>query len=494
MSVLTLILVSVPLLVSSADRSKEELPSLYDGPIFSSSLYVDSEGGIHVVYDRDVISDTGEPLADEVFYLYQRYGSEDWIGPINVSNSPGMSTYPKVVADRGCAPWIFWLEDLGDTTHRTLKRTDYFWSRGDGISFTPPLSLFHSPTQPTMLSYGEPYIDQVGRPCLIFPANIPPDYNNVRFTYYENGFDTPTLLPIHGSYFAPIPLDGERLYLGFIGAPLRNTGSNAVLYVVLDPYTGEIERGPEEIYSDRSKMAFELNLILCNGVYYAVWDEDTTGDLLPDRILTTRSQDGMIWEEPYEVPYEPGNFYELDMAGDSLGNIHLIASYSSSEGVTKILYYRFAQNYGWDEPVVLDSCKDDGICEAPSMFVRDGWVYALWTRKKRHGDNLQYRLIFTKFFPTSVEEDKTDNGNIIDVSPTVFSDYLLIESATSSPSPLSMTIYNSEGREVWQGEGKEKIRWNGVDLMGRELPQGVYFLRTAQGNKSELVKVVKLKR
>lgn len=493
MNLLLLSLFLLPAWGESLGNTQEVLPNLYDGPIFSSDISVDAFGCVHIVYDRDVVPDSLIPVADEIMYLYRTPYSDKWLGPINISKSQKQSTYPKVLTDKEGTPWVFWLEDKGDTIHDILKRTDYFWSRREDVGFTHPRSLFHASSSNSDLEDGVPFLDPLGRPCLIFPASVPPLKNDIWFTYFDSDFVEPILLPLRGSYLQPHFESDGSLYLAFTGSLFNGNGTNTIIYSILDPFNAQIKKGPKEIYSNGKNPAFELNLIVTQDAYYSIWDEDTTGDLFPDHILTARAQDGELWSLPYELTYMPGEWFELDAASDSSGCVHIIAAFISDEGISYILYFRFDPKSGWDTPQVLDSSSiSEQVNEAPRIFVDgSGYVYGLWIRKITDYDSYKYRLVFTKFSCVNMSEEAGLKEASVTVSPTVFNTHLLIKAKEKGNLPIDVKIYDVSGRLLTTLRGLKQIDWDGSDGKGGNLPRGVYFLKVSHGGEDKLFNVLK---
>ncbi|MFA7543995.1 MAG: T9SS type A sorting domain-containing protein, partial [Candidatus Cloacimonadaceae bacterium] len=80
------------------------------------------------------------------------------------------------------------------------------------------------------------------------------------------------------------------------------------------------------------------------------------------------------------------------------------------------------------------------------------------------------------------------------VHPNPFADMLSVETDSGKNAPLKLEVYNLRGQKLYQTTTNSKIvDWNGVDLKGKTLPAGVYFVRLSQDGVSGTKRVLKLK-
>lgn len=80
------------------------------------------------------------------------------------------------------------------------------------------------------------------------------------------------------------------------------------------------------------------------------------------------------------------------------------------------------------------------------------------------------------------------------VHPNPFTEALSVETDSAKNAPLEMEVYNLRGQKLYQTTTNSKmVEWNGVDLKGKTLPAGVYFVRLSQDGVSGTRRVLKLK-
>lgn len=80
------------------------------------------------------------------------------------------------------------------------------------------------------------------------------------------------------------------------------------------------------------------------------------------------------------------------------------------------------------------------------------------------------------------------------VQPNPFGDKLRVEADTRKNAPLILEVYNLRGQKLYHTTvNSNEFEWNGVDLQGKTLPAGIYFMRLSQDGISGTKRVLKLK-
>ena len=102
----------------------------------------------------------------------------------------------------------------------------------------------------------------------------------------------------------------------------------------------------------------------------------------------------------------------------------------------------------------------------------------------------------TLLAPTAAEEEPPRDLALFQNYPNPFNPTTTIVFALPGKQPVSLTIYNVEGKRVVTlindvvGEGYRRIVWNGRDQRGNPVSSGVYFYRLATGTRTLTRKMV----
>lgn len=81
--------------------------------------------------------------------------------------------------------------------------------------------------------------------------------------------------------------------------------------------------------------------------------------------------------------------------------------------------------------------------------------------------------------------------------PNPFVDGLSISVQTKKAAPLTTTVYNMKGQKIYTTTnalpaGENKLQWSGVDVNGKQVPAGVYFIRVESGEDKAIKRVIRM--
>lgn len=84
---------------------------------------------------------------------------------------------------------------------------------------------------------------------------------------------------------------------------------------------------------------------------------------------------------------------------------------------------------------------------------------------------------------------------VLSLWPMPFNEMLNIHIESKEPQGVSLEVYNLKGQLIDKPStmGQNRITWDGKDARGKELPNGVYFLRAVSGKNAVIKKMIKLK-
>nr|NQU89007.1 T9SS type A sorting domain-containing protein [Bacteroidota bacterium] len=101
--------------------------------------------------------------------------------------------------------------------------------------------------------------------------------------------------------------------------------------------------------------------------------------------------------------------------------------------------------------------------------------------------------------PTGQIYQQKGQRNIIRVQPNPFHEFTKIEYSVAKRSRAKVTITNSSGKGITtlinetQKAGKYAIVWDGTDNAGKAVPSGIYYCRIREGNKTQSIKMLRVK-
>ncbi len=117
------------------------------------------------------------------------------------------------------------------------------------------------------------------------------------------------------------------------------------------------------------------------GVLHAVWLEADPGDILPVRLLHSRSEDGVAWSAPVELAAGvPGRvLYSPRLALDGGGTLHLTFA-RFRDGLTDPRHFRLALSGGrWSAPEEILPRQGPRGSELETAVDSRGRLHALWS-------------------------------------------------------------------------------------------------------------------
>ena len=97
----------------------------------------------------------------------------------------------------------------------------------------------------------------------------------------------------------------------------------------------------------------------------------------------------------------------------------------------------------------------------------------------------------------SVHLNGIDTGYSINCAPNPFSDNIAINFATITDERFTLSILDPESRVLWQTNevltsGKHTIYWDGTDLSGNRINNGVYFLKVSSEKLNTVIRILKI--
>ncbi|MBD3284943.1 hypothetical protein GF359_01095 [candidate division WOR-3 bacterium] len=192
--------------------------------------------------------------------------------------------------------------------------------------------------------------------------------------------------------------------------------------------------------------------------------------------LLTRHWDGVEWSKVDTIT-EGGHhdlcFPEGNIAVDKEGNAWAVWRQASDLTDTNgDIYFSVNQGDGW--------CKPSPVCEHPAYDINpeiavdgEGRIWCVWSSLR----DSQYQVLISYATGVGVEEPVTPATPqpILTVDKGIGSSFTFRVSNLNSSA--SIYIYDPSGRKVNNLEvSSDVVTWDGSDIDGKSLPEGVYFV------------------
>jgi len=118
--------------------------------------------------------------------------------------------------------------------------------------------------------------------------------------------------------------------------------------------------------------------------------------------------------------------------------------------------------------------------------------------------DVRYSLTFTVEFDGSVENPdlffrQAEEFIVCNAYPNPFNSSITINYTLNSSGNIDVALFNTIGqpvRTLYKGRqtaGTHHLGWDGLGIEGTDLPNGIYFINIMSGNKTETIRIIKLR-
>lgn len=442
------------------------LPKSGDGTIGWATIASDTFGNLHVVWDQWTVTET-----DTNSDLYYSTGDGTlWSDPTQITNTPTISTYPKIIVDRYNTLHLFWLEWLGPSS---LKRpTDIFYSYSEGGTWSTPLRLTQTSDS---LSIGRVFniaLNQTNQIYVVWFGG------SLKFKYLwgSKGSWSPIFEGKKGQVPDLFINSGDTIHFSY-------QGPGDVFYAFL-PDGGSSWSDSVVVYGDSGYSFFPKIVVDELQGIQIVWMEDFDANLFPEDLFYSSSSNRVEWTQAVNITNSGGTVFLHSIALDTTNNLNVVwgeASQRDALNATDIFYTSW-DGTSWSPKV--DVSNRNSPCHRPQIIVdQENCLHLVWRDDSIAGSRILYSK---KCLTTGVEEEGRSpilRTNLDPIHPNPFSSIILFTFSLEKDSEIKMTIYDITGRlietlfESRLASGNHVLQWEGLDETGKKVPSGIYFYR-----------------
>lgn len=199
---------------------------------------------------------------------------------------------------------------------------------------------------------------------------------------------------------------------------------------------------------------------------------DSAGDTLWTRALGSDTSE----DHAYSIYPTSDGGYVLSGARKYFGPLNIDAYLIRTDSIGEMIWTKTLGGAGEERAVTVQQTAENG------------YVVVGWTSSFGAGDDDIYLI---KIEPDSlgIEEITTEGPKLLflDVFPNPFKQTTNFRFQISISGQVQIRIYDAAGRLVKESStivdnSPKQITWDGRDIQGKQLPNGVYFLKLTAGN------------
>jgi Neuraminidase (sialidase) len=278
-----------------------------------------------------VWSDTtsGEKSPD-IFFSRSADGGKTWSKPLDISNTPGISSEPDVAITPDGAVHVIWLDTSGGDANADVW---YAGSADGGKTWSKPLDISNTP-----------------KPSLTPAIAAGPDGSiNVAWCDISSGEASPDV------YFSRSS-DGGKTW----STPLdvSNTpGVSSDVDIAVDP----------------------------SGAVYLTWCDAPPGEKVPDIFVSVSNDGGKTWSKPLDVSNTPGVSSDPAIAAGPDGRVAVIWCDTTAGEKSPDVWVNVSTDGGKSFGKPQDLSNTPGISRQPDIAIAQGRLFAVWEEEGAKG-------------------------------------------------------------------------------------------------------------
>ncbi|MCK4328856.1 hypothetical protein KAX02_03330 [candidate division WOR-3 bacterium] len=439
----------------------------------------DSKGCIHVVFHTGI----GYNYADstEIYYVFSSNNGIDWSEPINVSRTDSAcSLEPSLAIDSEDCLHCVWKQFVTDTTIPTQGYYDLFYSKYDGIIWSEPVNISNLHSVSNTGDYSSLVIDSNDNLHVVFDVpNAKGDWDIFYTSYNGTTWNEPYNVSDdnYDSAFPCLAIDsGDTLHLVW----RKRITNRPIMY---SKYNGVLWTLPIVI-SD--------NFFGCGACITVDSNNDRHVVFGGDNIYYTKYETGS-WSYPINISNSDSGSYRGNISVDTLDKLYIV--WEEGANIFRDIYFITFNGSSWSGPMNLTQDTVGSYCPKLGYPVSSDGVDLIWTSglwSQRPYDIVYMRLNVVQ----GIEEDRNLESRIENIllfqnkpNPFIqFTDVSFQITTTGMESyPVQLKVYNINGREIkelvdgYKSAGLHSVWWDGKDNRGKNVVNGIYFLRLKVG-------------
>jgi len=347
-----------------------EQPSVYDICAGSAPrLSAGGNGALHLAFER-----SESEAKSEVYYTKSSDAGKHWSAPINISLSPARSSHPDIAVEGSGAIDIVWLDSRsGDTC------PDIFVSRStdNGSNWSAPLDVSNTPgvsSEPALaIGAGDSihvvWIDTTSgakRPDVFYSSSAD---GAKTWTSAFNLSDTPGV-----SSHPAIAADIE----GGVHVAWKDTTSGETrpdIFYTQNKNAAWVK--PDIDVSNSARISDYPSLACGKGEVFLAWSDNSRKEKSPD-IWCSIGKKNEKFSKPLNISNTPGVSSEPSVTPDHDGRMAVVWTDTSNRGNKADIYARLSVDNLDDISNVMQFSQTSASCKHPDVALSQDIMFVVW--------------------------------------------------------------------------------------------------------------------
>jgi hypothetical protein len=181
------------------------------------------------------------------------------------------------------------------------------------------------------------------------------------------------------------------------------------------------------------------------------------------------------------------------VVADPLGNVHVI--WSDTRDGDEEIYHTLFDGSSW-QPENRVSHADGESKRGSTAIDSEGNLHVIWQDDRDGNDEIYYRMRDAGISGINDESAVTGQPGFLRIAPNPIRSSAHVSLHVTTPSPTAVAVYDIAGRLVWElglrvtQPGWHRITWDGRDVHGWPVANGIYLLKAVAGKAETSAKIV----
>lgn len=348
-----------------------------DGEGKHPSVAADDKGGLHVAYEAP---GKGASAAD-VYYTSSTDGGKTWSAAVAVATTPGASEDPAIAVGKDGSVVVVWT----DTSSGDGKPDIYAARSADkGKTWTAPVDVSNTPG---VSSAPDVKIAPNGDTYVIWlDTSSGTDSPDVYFASSADGgktFSKPAdVSNTPGKSLTPAIALAQS---GAIHVTWCDTSSGDASPDVY--YSGSTDGGKTwskaiDVSNSPGVSADSDIAVDAKGRIYITWSDTTEGDKSPDIMVATSSDGGKTFGKAVNVSKTPGTSSDPGIAATGDGRVAAIWVDTSGGSASPDVWMATSTNGGKSFGKAKNVSNSPGVSKEPDVTIANGKVFSVWEEEE----------------------------------------------------------------------------------------------------------------
>ena len=197
-----------------------------------------------------------------------------------------------------------------------------------------------------------------------------------------------------------------------------------------------------------------------------------------------RYYEGLSWHAVERLTDDPARSSHTSVVADDLGNVHVI--WSDTRDGDEEIYHTLFDGSSWQTENRVSNADGESM-RGSTAIDSEGNLHVIWQDDRDGNDEIYYRPRDACLSGIDEVSPVTGTAGLLRIAPNPVRGSAHASLNVTTPSPASVAIYDISGRVVWKRglgirqPGLHQVTWDGSDLHGRPVSDGVYVIKAVAG-------------